>query len=911
MDPIQPSVDLPQAVIDALDRGAVVVTGNQRAARILRRAFDRRNRKLNLGTWQPAEVMAWDAWVASLWRGLLLEGHVLELLLSRNQELTVWRKIVSSDPETRDTLRSPDSLAELAAEAWLLLSRYNGLRFMPRLSTGFETRTFQRWATEFERRCRNEKWLSSAQLEDHLKAAVASQSLKLRREIALVGFDEMYPSRQGLIESIRSSGQHVEELKIALPVESHMLVRARDEQEEISGAARWARDLLEKSAASRIAIIVPALETRRAAMDRTFRKILAPHLEGVETANHEVPYEFSIGVKLAETALVKTALDLLRWSISPLPLECVSSLLVSPLFAKAEVENNARASFDAFELRKTKLLRPEIKLGWIIDSISGSKRRFYLTNLLAALRAMDRVAKKHSVETALRPHAEWAGLIRDLLEAVRWGHEGAEDSIEFQTRKRWEATLDELATLDFDGSRVTFEHALGSLEWLARLTMFAPESRDAPVQVMGPLEAAGGSFDALWFLGAGDLTWPVRPSANPLLPWGLQAELGIPGVDPAADDERSRHIVERIRGSAETGIFSYALETRAGKQRPASPLDPMHLSVVDIEDVAPKDQKVEPLVLEEFSDSLPIAPVPDSTVQGGADILRLQAACGFRAFAERRLRSTDLKNVELGLDAAERGNIVHRTLEHFWKEVRTQSALKSMSSAEFKDALGQSVEYGLQRAAESSAAEWDSAYVEVQRKRLWNLLVPWFEIELNRNEFAVKLSEKNFEDMRVGPLRLSVRVDRVDTTEDGEVIIDYKTGATKTIDWQSDRPEAPQLPLYAVLSNEAQPEAQLADVAFGRVRVGSEMALDGFLGKVTAEGRKTSSRRVSLPEQVDQWKRVLTDLAKDFHRGDARVDPKKYPLTCNYCAQRILCRLDPAAFDEDIDDEAAIDTWNG
>jgi hypothetical protein len=56
---------------------------------------------------------------------------------------------------------------------------------------------------------------------------------------------------------------------------------------------------------------------------------------------------------------------------------------------------------------------------------------------------------------------------------------------------------------------------------------------------------------------------------------------------------------------------------------------------------------------------------------------------------------------------------------------------------------------------------------------------------------------------------------------------------------------------------------------------------------------------------------VLTNLAEAFYRGDARVDPKKYPSTCTYCAQRIFCRLDPAVFDEDLDEETSNDTGNG
>ena len=39
---------LPVEIVEALERGATVVTGNQRAARRLRQAFDRRNRELGL-----------------------------------------------------------------------------------------------------------------------------------------------------------------------------------------------------------------------------------------------------------------------------------------------------------------------------------------------------------------------------------------------------------------------------------------------------------------------------------------------------------------------------------------------------------------------------------------------------------------------------------------------------------------------------------------------------------------------------------------------------------------------------------------------------------------------------------------------------------------------------------------------
>ncbi len=57
---------LPVEIAEALERGATVVTGNQRAARALRRGFDRRNRGLGLASWSPAAVMAWDAWTGGV-----------------------------------------------------------------------------------------------------------------------------------------------------------------------------------------------------------------------------------------------------------------------------------------------------------------------------------------------------------------------------------------------------------------------------------------------------------------------------------------------------------------------------------------------------------------------------------------------------------------------------------------------------------------------------------------------------------------------------------------------------------------------------------------------------------------------------------------------------------------------------
>lgn len=889
---------LPVEVVQALERGATVVTGNRRAARTISVAFDRRQRARGLKSWHPPAVMAWEAWTAALWQRLLIEGHVTKMLLNRTQEHSLWREILTTDAELR-SLRTVDSLAEMAAEAWRLLCSYRGQTSLRGPGMNADARAFQRWSLRFEQRCKADDLLARAQLESALQSSITAGQVapETITSIVLIGFDQMTPAQSELVNRLRGAGVDVEELRTAVAAERRMSVSAADQPEELRIAARGVRRFLEERASARIGVIVPGLERERAEIDRVFREVLAPELEDITANANAAPFEFSVGMMLAEAPMVAAALDLLRWCAGALPLERVSRLMLSPYLA-AEEEYGARAEFDAFELRRAKLLRPEVSLEWMVATMEASRRKGRLSRIFAGLRMLLSVAKRSLTKDA-RSHAEWAEQIRELLSAARWNTGRRQDSIEFQTQRKWESALDELATLDFSGQRVGFVQALDALERIAQKTMFAPESREAPVQIMGPLEAAGSTFDAIWFLRCGDLNWPLATSSNPLLPWPLQRELGMPGTDAQRDADYARLVTERIANSAETVVFSYAAESTEGRQRLSSAANGLETAQVEVEEIAPPEMEAAVIEMEKIEDSTPLPPLPDQVIRGGAEILRLQAACGFRAFAERRLWSTELQDVEIGLDAAERGTIVHLVLERFWNEVKTQSALRAMSASEREALLEQCIAGALQKSERLSATPWDEAYLDMQHKRLHNLLRPWLEIELARPTFSVKLSEKELKDVQIGPLRLSVRVDRVDIGENGEIIIDYKTGVAKPGEWLSDRPDAPQLPLYAVLSETADLEA----VAFGQVRAGREMGLQGFSTSDRSGIRIPKQRPADLKEQVEEWRRVLTSLAEDFAGGDIRVRPKRYPTTCSYCAQRLLCRIDPASFEEELDDD--------
>ena len=909
---------VPAEVLAALDRGVLLLVPNERAARTLQRAWNHIQHSRQQTTWAPANVLSWRGWLHLLWRRLLLDGRTTAVLLTRLQEQRVWRdRIESSDAPV--SLRSVDSLAALASQAWQRLCAYRGLQrlrnALPHLQG--DTLQFAIWARSFEETCKQQSMLSEALLEEELIKHLAVKDIEVPGIVAaqgvLLGFDRQTPAQRALLEALRSRGHAIIQSQTS-PPRAGLLVAAADETEELRSCARWISNLLKKSPGLRVALIVKDLDRERESIDSVLRELLSPELENIVADADLVPYEFSLGRPLSYQPMVQTALNLLHWALGPLPLEQVNRLLLSSYFVPADQEKTARAEFDAFHLCQQLRLRPEVTIGSFLQQLQHSSApHARLRSLLQALEGMEQAQSQFDLRP--RSYAEWSEWMRAWLTRAHWGSSASSlFSYEFQLRERWENALDSLATLDLLGTSVDLHEALGSLEALSKALIFAPEARDAPVQILGPIEAAGQTFDALWVLRAGEMQWPPATVALSLLPWSVQCDLQMPGTDPERDRAAALELTHRLAASATEVVFSYAQSTIAeGPQRAAAVVRGLEFENVTITNLLGPEQPVAPPVpLDRVFDNADISPLPDQVYPGGARILELQAACGFRAFAELRLGASKLRNRDFGLSTMERGNVVHSALEEFWKRVGSQRELRNMDQTQ-RDAIVQhAVTKGLARAQTTQADPWDSAYLDLQRVRLTELLRDWIQIELRRPEFTVMAQEEAAQNISLGPLRLSLRVDRIDQVDGQQVILDYKTGLANTTDWLGDRPDQPQVPLYAILASEAAAQSDsaslpLAAVGFGEVRAGKGMRLRGFEtapGVLNAQGAGKPLRMdaESFHAQVARWHEVLERLAIEFAEGDIRVRPKQYPSTCARCGQRLLCRLDAASIVEEAVD---------
>jgi len=888
----------------AMQRGATVLTPNVRSARTLTRLYDAERRAEGLTAWQPARVFSWSGWTSALWNDAILHGHVQAVLLNSLQEQSLWMRILEASGDLG--LQSARSVARQCSRTLRLLGAYDLEDSFARTpaNTLSDAAAFHGWYRDFLSACQSEQFLPTSHLDAELSGLFRRHVLAPEKGHILYGFDALLPSQRSLLNALEQAESAIEHLPAETPQHTTpTLVRCHDLHAEIDACCQWARDTLVGNPTARIAIVVPDLHECRPVLERALRATVAPWLEDVTQPHGNSPYEFSTGRPLPQLPMVADALLLLRWCASAVSVEDAGAILRSPFFSIAPSPERG-AELEAWTLRNTRKFRSATGLSGTI-TLREAQRLLHKEDPQTSNR-LEELAKAAAQWTqTTHSFANFSDNIRNLLETAGWPGNNL-DSTEFQAHQRWNETLDRVATLDLLGGHTTFAEWLDTLTATLHETVFAPENTGTPIQVMTPAEAAGNTSDFLWFLHADEQTWPQHTSASPLLPARFQRALGMPGADTLVDEESARQITLRCLNSTGTAYFSYAVARPEGESRP-SPL------ISALPDLRRENASIPgtpaTIPLDESLDQLPL-PNLSGIASGGVGILTEQAQCGFRAFALHRLQTREMETIEAGLSAGERGDEVHTALQLFWDTCKTQEQLATLSRTRHTDGttardslLAECIAKALPA---RPSAGWDTAYVEVQRKRLHRLLSDWLDFEFLRKPFRVEGMEVEVEEARIGPLAMHLRVDRIDRIpladgSEATLLIDYKTGAAERKDWFGDRPDAPQLPLYAIASGI--PDVQ--GIAFGRVRVGKfGMNFEEMLSDRALLGDQASKNRRSEPtfqERMEEWQRDLTALAEAFARGEAVVEPKDYLTTCKRCPTRLLCRVDVTRLEPDDD----------
>ncbi len=904
-----------QALIDRLvdaPQGVVVVTPNRRLARALELVVAERHIVSGNRSWPAPDVLPWDSWlvrfyeVASFAEG----GEPLPELLPRAVERLAWENIVSRDGGEA-TLVGASVLAREAQSAWRLAQEWHVTVGSGREAFATEdTQSFTRWARAWEAESARRRWIDEARLPTIVPTMLERVGHQKPCLVVAYAFDLLKPAQREVLAACEQAGVSVAHVGPPAQVVVPRRVAMTSPREELELAARWARTRLEAwrgERMPRIAVVVPALAEQRELVRRVFSRVLAP---GGEAGL----FDLSLGRPLLEFPLVDAALTAIDLVSGAIPFDRASRLLRSPFLAGGEAERGSRAGLDLALRDVVPPLMDFHLLARLVADVSRAAPGRGKPPSCPALEHVFRMVSETALPSRAAEPSEWASAYARVLAAFGFPGERPRNAAEHQTLAKWNEALAALGALGAVSGRITGAAARRHLREACAETLFQPDAGEAPVQVLGLLESVGLDFDALWVCGLTDDAWPQSPRPHPFLPVLAQKEAGVPQASAEASLELDRRITRGWARAASEVVFSHALAD-ADRALAASPL----LTEVDVADAGSLMVGTQPTrfdalfaagqALDAFThfedESGPV--LTDSSPRGGTRILADQAACPFRAFARHRLGAEGIESVEPGLGAAERGILLHALFASVWESLVDHASLVSKTPDELKAIVDKAAQRSVRRLKAELPGRLEGRFEELERERLARVALEWLQAEKGRTPFSVVQTEERME-LAAGPLTLRGQVDRVDRLDNGTLaVIDYKSGRASVGGWLGERPDDPQLPLYAHSMKEPVGAVAFATLRAGKRRFEGLSRQSGWIPQVgVVSSHQTASKHYGSWDQLLQgWREAIDALAVAFVKGDARVDPKRQGATCQRCDVGSICRVRErvALEDEDRSDD--------
>ena len=736
-----------------------------------------------------------------------------------------------------------------------------------------------------------------------------------RRIPVFAGFAAATPARRALYEAWAARGSAVRELRCSFAEAPAVFATAADPAAELDLMAQWCAQRLSTQPAARLLVIVPDLAQRQAEVRRVFDAALDPGYLYRGASGDSVAYALEGGQPLSAYAPIGEALRTLRLLTSEVELAVISQWLRGPFWARPDA--GARAQLDVW-LRT--VAPPRVGCGQLLRAL-----RVAPAALLAHADEIADVLLR--LQAALDPGSraglgQWSGRFAQVFAIC--GHSASaprhRSSHSQQVLQRLDELLRECAAVPPALGLFNAADALAVFMQLLARTRFEPATGDAAVTLTATLADPIARYDGIWVSGLHSGVLPERARFDAFIPAALQRAAGIIAADPAALVIQARQALATLRRSSHEFIVS-APSHAADLELGAAPL----LAPYMTRGYAPPRRGAEwsrtlreARQVERYADG-PGAAWPDGVpLPAGTRAIELQSRCPFRAYAQLRLGAEPLETPVPGITPRERGHLLHRALELLWRRLGDSSGLDAARAAEslaamIADCVSQAGAEIL-RGADADGAQDSSAgptlaqaadgtgllalrraAISRELARAQRLIGALCELEATRAPFAIHELETAHR-LRIDSALIDVRIDRVDRLADGTyAILDYKSGRAVTPDWDLARTTHPQLLVYLLAAGvpvSTLAVAHLDPKAVVFKGIGdADARLPGLKGVAAPAAPAAAAGEVPGPwaRQLQVWHDQVRQLAGDFMRGEARVDPMD--KACDYCHLHAFCRI--------------------
>jgi len=696
------------------------------------------------------------------------------------------------------------------------------------------------------------------------------------KNIFLVGFDELSPLVNSFFNYLKSNNYNVNfinpDIKNNTKV-NYKNFKFKDRNSELDGIVDYSLNLIEQDN-KKLTIIVPNLTSVRNEIIKKFN---------AKFFNRQV-WNISGGNFLIETPVVNSLLTLLEFVFNKkTSIETVQEILRRPFYineneeylGKAKVisilrEFNYSNEISLFEfLKYTKDLTPEFNQ--VIDN-TVSSINYYKNNQLKYY-----PSEYSKIFIDLANALGWPGTIRDI------------SSEEYQAIQSFQGALYEINKLDFILKKIDITEYFEILKNYLSTVEFQIEVNDPKINILGILEGAGLEFDNLWFMSLNSDLWPEEPSPNVFLPKELQQEFNMPHSSFDREFEFASKITKRIFNNSKNIITSFYEYENQKQVYPSSFIEDFN-----------KEEYIKTKVqnklinnnnnIEKYEDY--IAPkINRKFIKSAIYALNLQQQCPFRAFAETRLNANKFHEIKFGITPIDRGNLLHNVMEKIWINLKSKAGLIRLleqPESEIKGFIIKIINSCLEKLHLEKNLYQDLCNIE--KKRLYKIIIKWLELESFRNDFHVKFTELE-QNVKFENIYFTLRVDRIDSEFhngiESKIIIDYKISPQNTSNWLNNISDI-QMPMYYLMLDQSDNNINYNGLLYSVINT-KEQKFQGYVANNLDFGFEI--KNIDFSEYKQSWYEHIKTIATQYLNGVAIKAPLNVDTTCKNCHLKSLCRL--------------------
>jgi len=813
------------------------LTSNRRAVRFLQNQF-----KKQFG------IFALEDWLQYCLEKTTAEGAVF---LTAQQSFAIWFDLV----KTHETALPPVRLAKELMKAYGLCKRF----LIPITSADFayspDPFFFSELAQQFESLCIQNKWIDKSQVFEHCLQLFPK--MPLPSHVAFYGFDEFTPVVNQVFSALQKLGVQCEERndKCEAVIVGFKAKTLRDELIQVFADAAQ----VYRKKTNRIGIVITDLSNH---LD--FVQTLSAQQWPHDLAPQESPiYNISLSKTLIEFPLIQES----AFYITP-HFEYERDVVLSFIHGMAAREDNPHSLYSLARLlaQKASAAIP-IKSLRALAEAAEARAFIALLDLHVSLQALMKLNQKPS---------EWLAVWADVWLKAGWSpvgwvsayprvtHHGADGS---KILSKWTEVTTQFAAMDAVLGEVDAGNARQLFRHLLSEARLDESAHQAPIQIMGELESAGLSFDTLFITGLIESKWPREQSPTKFIPLSVQKKRQLPhsSAERSLNFAKTR-LTHLLQSAAHITVSFYS--TESGLPILPSALIPRHVHFDERQAALPSH--AEP---RHIGRSENYVPTRSPHVKRIIKKLEDMALCPFRAFAKHELNLESLSWYEVGVSPRLHGQLVHKTLEIIWQDLKSQDSLLKIDLNLLDQKIARAISFSIKK--EPDFALLDPVLQAVEVSVLKNLIGEHLKTEKNRKPFSVQNSEEKIKG-QLGPYDFELRLDRLDMTPEGGVLIDYKTSANFLSQYAFRALPYLQLNLYASA------KAKIADAVY---QVVERQAIEQNKTWISFNDFKNPYYE-NPAETLAQYQTLLDCYAS----GEQAVNPM-HPNVCQDCDLQAVCRI--------------------